>query len=348
MVPPLRRHVLHAHLRTWRPYTLWYIGLVGLAGAGVTAGRHDWWRLVAAWATPTIGWIGGHYLSDYFDRNLDAISKPHRPIPSGQLSPRAALICGIVCLAGVGGLSIAGSWYAVLIAVLAAASIVAYGRGLKARGLAGNVVRGALGTLTLLYGAAMVAAPAQWTLVPFVLTFWAHDISSNLVGTLRDVTGDRAGGYRTVPVRHGIRVAVLTALAWYCVALLAATLGGWTVEHQPARTAYLVALVPAVALGLAAFRSLLAQQHRLSMRTALRAHELLVLERVWLAATVVGLGLGMTLAGLLLAPALAMTWWTQSNLRAGYEFGPASTGGTRVPTEEAAVRRSPHQPSTPD
>ncbi|GAB2931472.1 hypothetical protein GCM10027280_18900 [Micromonospora polyrhachis] len=318
-----RAGALRAHVRTWRPYTLWYIGLVGLAGAGLAGGHPAWWRLVAAWATPTLGWIGGHYLSDYFDRDLDAASKPHRPIPSGALRPAAALGCGIGCLVGVGTLAVAGGWPTLTVAALATVAIVAYGRALKARGLAGNAARGALGALTLLYGAALVDSPAQWTLLSFVLAFWAHDTSSNLVGTLRDVPGDRAGGYTTMPVRHGDRIAIATALALYGLALASATVGGWVGGHRTVPLVYLVSLTPAALLGAAAFRSLLAHRTRLSANVALRGHELLVLERVCLAAAVVGLGLGLTTAGVLAVPALVVTGWTQARLRSGHEFGPS-------------------------
>ena len=316
-----RPGALRAHVRTWRPYTLWYIGLVGLAGAALADGRHDWWRLAAAWATPTIGWIGGHYLGDYFDRDLDAASKPHRPIPSGALHPATALICGVACLVGVGALAVAGGWPTLTVAAFATVAIIAYGRVLKARGLAGNAARGALGALTLLYGAALVAPPTQWSLLPFVLAFWAHDTSSNLVGTLRDVAGDRAGGYLTMPVRHGHRVATATALSLYGLALASAGLGGWTGAHRTTPLAYLISLALAALLGAAAFRSLLAHRTSLPAHVALRGHELLVLERVCLAAAVVGLGLGLPTAGLLAVPALVVTGWTQARLRTRHEFG---------------------------
>src|SRR6185437_3897082 len=97
-----------AHLETWRPYTLWYVGLVGLAGAALVAGPHHPWRLLGAWAAPTLGWLGGHYLGDYFDRELDAGSKPHRPIPSGRLAARTALLCGAGCFAALAVLALIG------------------------------------------------------------------------------------------------------------------------------------------------------------------------------------------------------------------------------------------------
>lgn len=337
-----RHSALLAHVQTWRPYTLWYVGLLGLAGAGLGGGSRDWWRLLAAWATPTIGWIGGHYLGDYFDRRLDAISKAHRPIPSGRLRPQAALGCGVACFAGVGALAVAGGWGTGLVAVLAALGIIAYSRGLKARGLAGNLARGVLGTLAMLYGSLTVGPDAWWPLLAFAIAFWAHDTASNLVGTLRDVAGDRAGGYRTVPVRHGDRVAINIAGLFYLVAVVAAAAGG---VLRPAdstlaggRPGYLALLALTAALGAVAFATVAAQRDQMAVRTALRAHELLVLERIGFAGAAVGLGFGLLPAIAVVVPALTVSWWTQSRMRAGYELGPAAGPG---PTATGTIHDQP-------
>jgi 4-hydroxybenzoate polyprenyltransferase/geranylgeranylglycerol-phosphate geranylgeranyltransferase len=328
-----------AHLQTWRLYTLWYVGFVGLAGAGLSPGRHEGIRLFAAWAVPTLGWLGGHYLSDYFDRDLDAIAKPHRPIPSGRLPARTALACGVLAMVAVAVLAVLTGWRTSLIAVLAVLAVLAYGLRLKALGIAGNLVRGALGALALLFGAAC-APPFGWSvLLPFVAAFWLHDTCSNLVGTLRDVDGDRAGGYRTLPVTHGTATGARVALGLYLLTLLAAAWGGWGPNTVPAGRHgwFLLGLAGVAVLGLAAVLPLL-RAGELAARDALRAHELLVLERMCLAAAVIGLGLGALPAVVLLVPALALTWWSQRMLRSWYEFGagrqhpePADTPPPSIP-----------------
>jgi 4-hydroxybenzoate polyprenyltransferase/geranylgeranylglycerol-phosphate geranylgeranyltransferase len=310
-----------AHLQTWRLYTFWYVGFLGLAGAGLSPGPHEGLRMFAAWAVPTLGWLGGHYLSDYFDRELDAIAKPHRPIPSGRLPARVALGCGVLAMLCVAALAVLSGWRTSLVAVLAVAAVLAYGLRLKALGIAGNLVRGALGALALLYGAAAVP-PLDWAvLLPFVAAFWLHDTCSNLVGTLRDVDGDRAGGYRTLPVTHGTATGVGVALSLYALTLLAAAWGGVLAAPAGRFGWYLAALAAVAVFGLAAIVPMLSRRHQLLARDALRAHELLVLERLCLAAAVIGLGLGAWQAALLLAPALILTWWSQRTLRTWYEFG---------------------------
>ena len=328
------RATVRAHLETWRPYTLWYVGLVGLGGAALVAGPHHPWRLLAAWAAPTLGWLGGHYLGDYFDRELDAGSKPHRPIPSGRLAARTALACGAGCFAALAALAVAGGLQTGLAALLGAFGIVAYSRWLKARGVAGNLIRGVLGAVALLYGAAAAdQRPPAGTVAALgvlALAFWLHDTTSNLVGTLRDIDGDRAGGYRTLPVGRGTPFAVRTVLTLYAATLCAALAGG-LLAARPNVLGYLLTLLLVAAIGVAALGPLLAHRHRMPVLVALRAHAMLVLERVLLASAVVGLGLGLGWQLGLAVPMVALTGWTQTLMRSRHELG-------AVPSAPAAAR----------
>ena len=333
---------LRAHVETWRPYTLWYVGLVSLGGAGLVGGPHQPWRLVAAWAAPTAGWLGGHYLGDYFDRELDAGSKPHRPIPSGRLSPATARACGAVWFAVLAVLAAIGGWGTLLIALLGALGIVAYSCWLKARGAAGNLVRGALGASALLYGAAAMdrrpAGAAIAALALFALAYLLHDTMSNLVGTLRDIDGDRAGGYQTLPVRRGSQYAVGTVLGLYLATVLAALAGGLLAPHGNL-AGYLISLIVVTALGLLALVPVVGQRRQLPIALALRAHSVLVIERVVLASAVAGLGLGLGLQLALGVPMALATWWIQSQMRSRHELGdtaPAAAGALGVRMEEVS------------
>jgi geranylgeranylglycerol-phosphate geranylgeranyltransferase len=310
-----------AHVQTWRPYTTCYPALLGVAGAAVAGGTGAAVLLVAALA-PALGWLSGHYLGDYFDRGLDAIGKPHRPIPSGRLSAEAALGGGLACAAVSAVLLVTANWRIVPLFVVAMAGIVGYSKVFKKRGLAGNASRGILTALALTIGA-MVAAP--WpprALLPVAAGFLLHDTASNLVGTIRDVDGDRAGGYRSVPVEHGFRHAVRLALGLYAAGVALIALAAVTADEPVAQLALAVV---AAGIGAVAFAPLL-RRDSVEARTALRAHELLVAERLVLAAAVVAGASGARFALALAAPVLAFSLVTQALMRSRHEF-PAPAGG---------------------
>nr|WP_202543788.1 UbiA family prenyltransferase [Streptomyces sp. SID8382] len=309
---------------------MWYPGLVGLAGASLTGSHPTTGQLTVAWAAPTLGWVAGHYLGDYYDRDLDALSKPQRPIPSGRLSPRTAVAAGIGCALAVAALALWANWRAVAVAAAAMAGIVAYSRVLKGRGLPGNLVRGVLTALTVLFGAMAVQPWPPWRTLPFALVFLAHDTASNLVGTLRDVDGDREGGYATVPVRRGVRRATHTAAALYLTAVAVACAATGLVPEDTA--GYLVLLSAAALCGAGVFGLLLRSPGHLTPALALRAHAVLVCERLVLAAAVVAAGAGAVPALALLTPLLAVSVITQSRMRSRHEFpAPLADGRPTLP-----------------
>src|ERR1044071_5836088 len=75
-----------AHVEIMRPYTVCYAGFLALAGASVVSStRVQTSRALQAALVTMCGWVAGHYVGDYFDRHIDARSKPGRPLPSGRV-----------------------------------------------------------------------------------------------------------------------------------------------------------------------------------------------------------------------------------------------------------------------
>ncbi|MFJ7243420.1 SCO3242 family prenyltransferase [Kitasatospora sp. NPDC098652] len=77
--------------------------LLGAAAAGRPAGA----RAVGLAAASVSLYWAGMALNDYADRHIDAEERPGRPIPSGRISPRSALVTASV-LTGT-GLALAGA-----------------------------------------------------------------------------------------------------------------------------------------------------------------------------------------------------------------------------------------------
>ncbi|MBN9748013.1 hypothetical protein DMP23_44195 [Amycolatopsis sp. A1MSW2902] len=310
------KEILFAHVETWRPYTACYVGLVGLAGAALADPAASPLRLLCAWAVPTIGWLAGLYGGDYFDRNLDATAKPHRPIPSGRMRPGTALgmLIGLTAAGGIIGLAV--NWRTIGLVLVALLLGIAYSSFFKGRGLAGSAVRGLISAFACLFGAMTVADLPPATVIPLAAAFWLHDTGSNLVGALRDVDGDREGGYATLPVRRGLTVGVRVATGTILVAYLCAV-AQFVVSS--ATVAALVVFALSTAAAVAALAPLWTQE--VTRLRAYRAHTVLVLERVLLAGAFVTLGCGLAVGVPITAVALGCAWGSQRLLRARHELG---------------------------
>ena len=88
---------IFAYLEMIRPYTVIWSGLVGLLGACISYGNFPSIKIaLLAFFIPMMGWTAALYLSDFLDRKLDLIQKPHRPIPSGRIKPYEALTIGAI------------------------------------------------------------------------------------------------------------------------------------------------------------------------------------------------------------------------------------------------------------
>ncbi len=316
-----------AHFETMRPYTVIWSGLVSLAGGCIAYGDLPPFRIAfLVFIIPMLGWTAGLYLSDYLDRKLDAIEKPHRPIPSGRIQPNEALmIGGLFAILGL-GLSFLLTVNNILLVFIVALLVLLYARYTKSRGFLGNFTRGLVTVAAYFYG--VVGAGIDISNIPLQLgvlsfVFLLHDTASNLVGSIRDIEGDRKGGYQTVPVRWGIKISVIIAFILTLSYLIILTWLVW-VEHILAFPLRFTIVFAVVIVLLAWVYSIVARsiQH-IDRRVALRAHEFYIAERITLAAALVfGMISELMIAIIFFTIAIVITLLSQYILRLRYEFVP--------------------------
>ncbi|MYR32251.1 4-hydroxybenzoate polyprenyltransferase [Nocardiopsis alba] len=103
----------------------------GLTGAAATGRSRDPRVLALPLSSVCLYWAG-MALNDYADRDLDAVERPERPIPSGEVAPGEALAvaCGLTA-AGVGVAALSGGRRAALVASALAATVWTYDLVLK-------------------------------------------------------------------------------------------------------------------------------------------------------------------------------------------------------------------------
>ncbi len=167
----------------------------------------------------------GNLVNDFFDRDIDGVNKPRRPIPSGRLSPgfvmraytvgTAVTTLLAVLLLPVPLMSLVLSWEAILFVYAAKAKRVA---------LLGNLLIGAVAASALFVGA-MVTGVYGVVIFPACFTF-VFVISRELVKGAEDVEGDRLSGASTLAVRFGATNAAYWGAILLCICAVAAPLPG--------------------------------------------------------------------------------------------------------------------------
>ncbi len=158
-------------------------------------------------------------LNDYFDRDLDEINEPRRPIPGGEISLRnATILIAVWSLLSV----LVGYLIHPLIALYVVVGIVnahlysANPIKLKKRLWAGNIIV-AISYLVIPWLAGEIAYNPDFTLVsllPSLTVATLFTISSTGTMTINDfksIEGDRQIGIRTLPVAYGEKNAAVIA-----------------------------------------------------------------------------------------------------------------------------------------
>jgi len=319
------RQKVFAHLETMRPYTLLWCGLVSLVGASLTFGNLPPARIsILAFLIPILGWIAGLYLADYYDRSLDAVQKPQRPLPSGRIRPVEALVVGAVfaCIGLL--LTLLLPWVTILLVITASILVFCYAKFTKTRGLLGNFNRGALTVVTYLFGVFSVGIPFSvipWYTWILSLVFFFHDTNSNIIGAIRDVEGDTTGGYKTTPVRYGITTALIISVSLSLLYLLLALGLILTTSLLPFPWRFLDLYVVGILILCCMYTLLFHARRTVTRKQALYAHELFVTERVVFAsAFIVGSAQSLTVALFLCLLSLFVTLLSQHLLRERYEL----------------------------
>jgi chlorophyll synthase len=220
-LPDIRAAVEVLHPVTWFP-PMWAFAC-GMVASGVPLDGRWWLVAVGVILAGPLACGTSQVVNDWFDRHVDAINEPDRPIPSGRLPGRwglyQAILFSIVTLLVA---SFLGPWVlgASALGVALAWAYSAPPLRLKRNGWWGNTAVGfSYEGLAWVTGSALMlggAMPSWQTLALAVLySVGAHGIMT--LNDFKSVEGDRQLGLRSLPVQLG--VARAARLACWVMAL---------------------------------------------------------------------------------------------------------------------------------
>ena len=236
---------------TWFP-PMWAFGC-GVVASGVPlAGRLPLVIAGVLLAGPFVC-ATSQAVNDWYDRDVDAINEPQRPIPSGRMPGRWGLFVAIgwtllslLLAANLGRAALAATIFGLLLAWAYSAPPVR----LKRNGWWGNSACAlCYEGLAWLTGAAVMAFGAwpqpRCFALALLYSFGAHGIMT--LNDFKSIEGDRQMGIGSLPVRLGVSGAALTACAMMLApqAVVVVLLLLW---QAPAHAAGVAALVAAQVL----------------------------------------------------------------------------------------------------
>ncbi len=204
-----------AVLELLKPIT-WFAPMWAFACGVVSSGRPmgGRWALVLAGVALSGPLVCGtsQAVNDWFDRHVDAINEPNRPIPSGRLPGRTGLMIAIACT--VMSLLVAatlGRWAfgAAVVGIVLAWAYSAPPVRLKRNGWWGNLACAACyeGLPWFTAAAIMAGSLPNWRIIAVAVTYsvGAHGIMT--LNDFKSVEGDRQMGVNSLPVLLGVERA---------------------------------------------------------------------------------------------------------------------------------------------
>jgi chlorophyll/bacteriochlorophyll a synthase len=227
---------------TWFP-PMWAFGC-GVVSSGESL-QHRWPTVIAGaiLAGPMVC-ATSQAANDWFDRHVDAINEPDRPIPSGRIPGRwglyIALIWTVLSLAVAATL---GAWGfgAALFGLALAWAYSAPPLRLKRNGWWGNSAVGLCyeGLPWFTAAAIMSGGPPGWPVVVVALLYSAGAHGIMTLNDFKSLEGDRKTGIASLPVQLGPERAAMLACITMALAQLAviALLFAW---QRPVHAAAMV------------------------------------------------------------------------------------------------------------
>ncbi len=190
------------------------LGVIGVYVGGLVSGAaYNSGELFLAVVTSFFIGSASMTINDYFDREIDTVNHPERPIPRGIIRPKEMLAFSIIFFAI--GIIISFFLNPLCLGILLATIllILVYEFYSKNRGIFSNITVGFASAVSFVFGGAAVHNPYH-PLILSIITFFVMT-GREIICDIKDIEGDRLVR-RTLPIQIGKQNASFIA----CVFLI--------------------------------------------------------------------------------------------------------------------------------
>ena len=208
-------------LRLIRPLNCLMMGFAVIVGASLVSALNFSISLLLGFVTSFTLTGASMAINDYYDREIDAINEPKRPIPSGEVSPKEtllfALFISIIGFATAFGTNFP-NFSCLIVAVIAWIVSVTYITEGKRTGLPGNFLVSACVVIPFIYGSFVVEKP-ELPIIIFTAIVFLSNTGREVAKGIVDVEGDKSQNVRTIAVLYGERTASVVSLIFSFLAV---------------------------------------------------------------------------------------------------------------------------------
>lgn len=208
-------------IRLMRPVNCVMMGFAVFVGAVLTDPQFtsQWLNIIYGFLTGFTLTAASMTINDYYDRAIDAINEPSRPIPSGLVSTKEAIAFMLVLSATGFVFAYLTSFLCLAVAVISWIILATYVTVGKRTGLPGNFLVSACVAIPFIYGSIAVTSQVPLNVVLFASMAFLSNTGREITKGIVDVKGDSAEGVKTLAVRYGEKNAAVAAALFYVLAV---------------------------------------------------------------------------------------------------------------------------------
>ncbi len=209
---------LMGFLRLIRPLNCLMMGFAVIVGASLVSTLSFTTNLLLGFVTSFALTAASMVINDFYDRKIDAINEPNRPIPKGDVSPKEALFFALV-LSLIGFIAaFETNLPSLVVAVIAWIISITYITEGKSTGLPGNFLVSATVVIPFIYGG-LAVEQIETSALLFVAIVFLSNTGREITKGIVDVEGDRSHNIKTIAVTHGEPTAAIVAAAFSLLAV---------------------------------------------------------------------------------------------------------------------------------
>ncbi len=159
-------------------------------------------------------------LNDYFDREIDKINAPHRPLASGLIKPSHAILYSIIlALIGITFAALISS-YCMIIAIISYIVAFLYNSSWKKSGLTGNFIVSLVVSAPFIFGATMSDGYISERIMIFIIPVILSNTGREIIKGIADIEGDAIRDVKSIARIKGADKAALMGAIFYISAVL--------------------------------------------------------------------------------------------------------------------------------
>ncbi|MGE5533800.1 MAG: geranylgeranylglycerol-phosphate geranylgeranyltransferase [Bacillota bacterium] len=213
---------LGGFIKLMRPINCTMMGFAVLVGAVLATpqiGSLKWQNILFGFLTGFTFCAAAMVINDYYDRKIDAINEPQRPIPSGTIKPNEALgFVGVLALTGFffAGIVSILCFFVAAVSLAITATYITIG---KRSGLPGNFLVSICVAIPFIYGSITSIGTVGSNVLLFASMALLSNTGREITKGIVDVKGDRTEGVKTVAVRFGEKNAASAAVVFFVLAV---------------------------------------------------------------------------------------------------------------------------------